>query len=320
MNFQIFNNIIVRILTITIYVLFIISGNVIHAQSGIVESAKSSDNKKSSITGIVVTPSGYSIAMADVHLYDPLTRKILLSSRSNRDGIFSFSEITPGNYLINISTGPYIDHPIAVSAKEGINDIGKQYLTGSKNVYYIPPPGRKSDEEQKLLTVEPSPLIKYPMVSGYRVLTVCETLKHEPKWIIGLKAIIIGNLIQTPEGNWLTQSCGNPIKSGEHIWPDTIFLNENIPTSAIYDKFMEGNDSILKEVIELVGKNIIQNNNSENNSVVVAIGTLVTGDNLVYVKCGEEKTCGSGYGSIAAPAQLNYYHMRYLNQQNANTD
>ena len=290
-NLSMLKNMILCILIIIILLVFNIDN--ICAQSN-----------KGSIIGNI-SPA---IQTVTVQLYDPITRKVLLSVNPDQSGGFSFKEITPGNYIVKISFNGFMDRFIAISVKEGTNDVGRQFL------------------ETPILfanTFPPTVLSKYPSVSGARIFTVCELLRLEYIQLLQAnEVIIIGNMVQTPEGNWMEQSCGNPVKSGAHIWPDAVFLNDD--SSPIYvsnhKKFIDYYDSKLKEAIRLVGKNYSPNKDNDNNVTVAVIGHLITSDNLVYVKCGEEKTCGSGYGPIVAPVQINYRHMRHLNQQGADAD
>ena len=131
--------------------------------------------------------------------------------------------------------------------------------------------------------------------------------------------IIIGNLVKTPDGSWLRQSCGNPVKSGTHVWPDAIFLDDsNVDSEAVVNNPNNFWGRDLKETVNIYGKDYIKNNSDNDGNAVVVIGRLRTSYNLVYVKCGEEKTCGFGYGPIAAPAQIEYRQMRYLSEDDTN--
>jgi len=78
-----------------------------------------------------------------------------------------------------------------------------------------------------------------------------------------------------------------------------------------YKGYIGDHDSKLKETINRFGKNFIQNNKSGGNVAVAVIVNIITFDNLLYVKCGEGKTCGFGYGHIAAPKRIDYEHIRY---------
>jgi len=306
---------IVAFIVITISpILFILNSNIIYAQSDTVEFNKSSGKKGSIVVRTLVDVTLTSTAQ----LYDPAINKMLMSVNINQSGDFFFEGIAPGEYVINISYPGYMDHPVAVSIREGMNVIEEQFLTyyylgsGSIGLPVNAPAEilQPSVEYSKRKTI----LGEYPEISGYRIFTVCELLGIESfQWIHGLPVVIIGNLVQTPEGSWLKQSCGNHLQSGAHTWPDAIFLNKNSSDS----KRMT---FILEDADKRFGKDFTQNNSNGDSVAVAVAGRLVAGDSLVYVKCGEEKTCGFGYGPIVAPIQINYELMRYLTHQNTNTE
>jgi len=309
MKVQILKNVVVYILITVVPILFIFNNIKLFGQSDSIEFIEDSDDIKGAIVGRVLGTSPNSTAQ----LYDPVTRKIQLSVNINGSGGYSFEGITPGEYVINISSPGYLDHPFAVSIKGGMNMIEEQLLNYS--YYYISisiglpvnEPAEIRQPSAENLKREAA-LGKYPIVSGYRIFTVCELLNVESfRWIHTAPVVIIGNLVQTSAGSWLEQTCGNPLKSGTHSWPDAIFLNKDSSTS-------NSLTFILEDAGNRFGKDFIQNNSTGDSVAVAVAGRLIAGDNLVYVKCGEEKTCGFGYGPISAPVQINYELMRDLNQ------
>jgi len=301
MNFTALNNAVIRMLVGAIFALFIINGNIIRAQSDAVNIVESANGKKGVVVGSVsLGGRPFDRNPVTVQLYDPAARKIFKSLNiSIRESIsvFSFDEVTPGNYIIYIEARGFIKHLAAVSVKEGINEIGEQLL---ERIPLIFTRGvgvnMDSGEIRDFISPEYEAFLKkYPRIGNYSVLTVCDYLKMEPVWRqqAGSQLIIIGNLVQRSEGSWLEQPCGNPIKSGDHIWPDAVFLNF-ISNPPYLKSFIDGHDDRLKEAIDRYGKDFIQNNNSGNNVAVAVIGSMVTFENLVYVKCGEEKHVVSG--------------------------
>ena len=289
--------------------------NVVFAQNNQKDSINTSIG--SSITGILVSSDGSPaiinpLDIIEVQLFDASMRK-RTTTIIKSDGSFSFENIDSGEYVINIPH--FYDHPVTVSlGKNESMNIGKQRL-----LYY----GRATSDVL-FITSGSAPFpqeldSQYPVTStGHKVLTVCEYLKMRAEYplaypenkelIIGEGVIIIGNLAQTPEGSWLRQSCENTVKAGEHTWPDAIFLNDSKAPKQSVDRYAYE----LKEADHRRGKEFIQNNNDGDSVSVAVIGELTTSDNLVYVKCGEEKTCGFGYGPVAAPAQITYWSMRHL--------
>ena len=289
--------IIVRVFIAVILALPIYGSNIIYAQSDAIESGKNSDNKKGSITGSV-SLRGYPIQLypVTVQLYDPAIRKIQMSANVDQSGKFSFTGVAPGDYMIYMERRSFTSHLVAVSVKEGMNEIGEQHFDPYSLIFAI---GLSANGEESYTSEYKDLLNEYPRVNGYSVFTVCEFLRLKPSWRNEMgRGIIIGNLVQTPEGSWLEQSCGNPIKSGDHSWSDAIFLNFiNTPPLGVvnYKGYIDDHDSRLKEAITRSGKDFIQNNKSGGNVAVAVIGNIVTFDNLLYVKCGEGKTCGFGY-------------------------
>ena len=280
----------------------------------------------SSISGTLLSSDGSPgyfspIDKIEVQLYDALMQQITTTIIRN-DGSFSFKNLRSGEYFINISytydhpAAMYYDHPVAVSLEENESkNIGRQQLlkfsTMKSDVWVIDVKTVKLMESEWTALFPRELDSRYPVTSsGNKVLTVCQYLKMRTNYPLAYvdNVIIIGNLVQTPEGSWLQQSCGNPVKAGAHIWPDAISLNDvNVHKQGV-DRYVYD----LKETDYLHGRNYIQSNSSDDIVAVAVIGRLTTSDNLVYVKCGEEKTCGFGYGPIAAPAQIIYWSIRQL--------
>ena len=217
--------------------------------------------------------------------------------------------------IINIHSPGYYDHPVAISLKMNeLKDIGKQRLI--RYPIYIDAlvldvnTGEVMKSKEVDIQLFPSEIdSQYPRLDGRKILTVCEYLKMRadyPLVYTRWDVIIIGNLIQTSEGSWLQQSCGNTVKSDVHSWPDAIFLGK--------DSTIRQYESIFIKAENRFWKDLIQKSSSDDNIVVAVMGKLTTSDNLTYVKCGKEKTCGFGYGPIATPAQIEYVYIHYLNQ------
>ena len=110
----------------------------------------------------------------------------------------------------------------------------------------------------------------------------------------------------------MKQSCGNPVKSGAHIWPDAIFLNEG--STSINSTF------VLEEAGNRFGGEFIKNNKTDDSTAVAVIGRLIVPDNFIYVNCGENKTCVFGYGPVAAPVKIDDWQLRHLNKLPVNIE
>jgi len=323
-DISILNRTIARVSIVLITVIIMLNNKTMCIQINTAQLDENSESMKGSIVGGVFVKSDNDrpVYNATVHLYDPKIRKVQLSVNTNSYGEFSFDEVILGDYIVVISYSGYYDHPVSVSVKEGITKIEKQYIKRPDFGSDFPvTPGQPNAADIKLKDA----FNKYQRISGYPVLTVCECLKVEPLQLLqSLQGgvIIIGTLMQTPEGNWMEQSCGNPVTYGDHNWSDAIFLNKDINRVNVteHKKLIDNFDFMLNEAINFAEKNYIQNNDIDHNIAVAVIGQLITSDNLVYVECGENDTCGFGYGPIAAPLQMNYYHMRHFNQQDADTD
>lgn len=300
------------------------------AQESNERSVDNANAPRGSITGKCVLYDGSPFKVnrlekpMEVQLYDALIQKketVIV----NNDGAFLFKNLSSGEYIINIvSTGNY-DHPVVVLLGENESkDIGEQRLAPYPiySSFFV-------DVNAGLPKLYPIDIDRqYPVISGHKVLTVCEYLKIRPDYPLFYsyfqRVIIIGNLMQSSEGSWLQQSCKNPVKSGAHTWPDTVFLGNKVDSiretmvESDYTTVIDSNNNVLKEANKRFGKEFIQNNSNNNYFAVAVIGQLITRDNLVYVKCGDEKTCGFGYGPIAAPAQIEYWQMLNLNQDDVN--
>jgi len=216
---------------------------VIFAQEDYIEIAYSTNTpaSRSSITGTIL-PGSNGI---EVMLYGALIPK---KTTANMDGSFSFENLSSGEYIVNISKPGYYDHPVAISLKENESqDTGEHYLQRypAENDFIL----ESGNAVENIEVTAPSGLDgQYPKISDIKVLTVCEYLKIravQPLTYVQWGVIIIGNLVQTPEGSWLQQSCGNSVKSGNHSWPDAIFLDNvdnmsnNIPSERASPKTSE---------------------------------------------------------------------------------
>jgi len=289
------------------------------------ERVNTANTSRGRITGKYVSHDGSPFKVnplenpKEVQLYDALIRKKETFFIKN-DGAFSFENLGAGEYIVNIESTEDYDHTVVVLLGENESkDIGEQRL-----IPYPRFPSFFVDINDYLPKLYPIDIdSQYPVIYGHKILTVCEYLKMRADYPIvypySNRVIIIGNLVQTPQGNWLQQSCGTPVKSGVHNWPDAIFLGNNVDDmrEVIIEK---NNNNALKEADKRFGKDFILSNSNNDNSVAVAvIGRLTTRENLVHVSCGEGKTCGFGYGPIAAPAQIEYWQMHHLNQDDINT-
>jgi len=196
----------------------------------------------SSIIGTMMSHDGGPARFEDgyeVQLYDALTCK-MTTTIIRSDGSFSFENLHSGEYIVNV---PHTyDHPVAVSLEENEskNIGGQSFLYYPMEIgHYLSvidkTTGKEIEVKREWRAPFPQELdSRYPVNSfGNKVLTVCEYLKMRADYPIsypagtGAGVIIIGNLVRTPEGSWLRQSCGNPVRAGVHIWPDAIFLSDS---------------------------------------------------------------------------------------------
>jgi hypothetical protein len=202
---------------------------VIFAQKDHKENVYDVNLSQSSINGTALGRTG----LIDVQLYYTSMRNKIATMASGREGLFMFGNLYPGEYIVKLSIPGYYDHPVAVSLREKESkNIGEQYLQlyPAENDFLLEDPNTGKAILPTMSRPVPFPPeidSQHPMISAYRVLTVCDYLKMRaahPLVYVQWGVIIIGNLVQTPTGSWLQQSCGNPVKAGDHSWPDAIFF------------------------------------------------------------------------------------------------
>jgi hypothetical protein len=140
-------------------------------------------------------------------------------------------------------------------------------------------------------------------VNGTLVMTVCEFMKG--KYALSASRysysiVIIGTLMQTPQGRWLQQSCNEQLKSGDFTWPTAVSLQAD-PKGRVW------NTDVLNSVSRPPYEEI--NPRDRGHTWAAAYGRLDDRESLVAAPCGDDgKLCGYGFGPISAPAQLTTYH------------
>lgn len=119
--------------------------------------------------------------------------------------------------------------------------------------------------------------------------------------------VIIGTLEQTPTGRWLQQSCSEPVKSGDYIWPNSVSLKEADANLTI--KLMIPIDDMLTMVNKPPDEEIDPRDRGR--IWAAAYGRIDSREDLAVAYCGDEgKLCGYGFGPISAPAELTYRKIR----------
>jgi len=130
-------------------------------------------------------------------------------------------------------------------------------------------------------------------------MTVCEFMKEKPALsasIFAHSVVIIGILVQTPQGKWLEQSCSEPLKSGDFVWPAAVSLD----VQGVQNPF---NNDAINFMSKPPDEEIDPKDRGR--TWAAAYGRLDEREHLVAAPCGDDgKLCGHGFGPISAPAQL----------------
>jgi hypothetical protein len=136
-------------------------------------------------------------------------------------------------------------------------------------------------------------------MNGTLVMTVCELMKEKQALSASMYSysmVIIGTLVQTQQGSWLQQSCSEPLKSRNFIWPAAVALDgkrasDNLNTAEVSLASRPHNEEIDPK--------------DQGRTWAAAYGRLDDREDLVAAPCGDDgKLCGYGFGPISAPAQL----------------
>jgi hypothetical protein len=237
----------------------------------------------------------------------------IAETTSDNSGAFYFSAVKPGGYFISMFIKGFREHAESVTVQEGQTvNVGKQILRiGLLNDELLPVdiPPRPSGAEK---------LTHIPKFYDAYTMTVCEFIKERPALSANrfpYQVIIMGTLVQTPNGSWLQQTCVDSLKSGNFIWPNAIALKEG--NNDVGKALIQGKSSWRVFPYRLnkpADKEIDPRDRSER--WVAVYGELDTRDSLVAAPCGNEgRLCGYGYGAISAPVQLTYYNFHFFDEK-----
>jgi hypothetical protein len=276
------------------------------------------------ITGSIVVPTnmpdqydarGILQGPVIIRLWQPdnLKNYIKETFLDNKELAFKFDNVKPGAYFISVSRFNFIPHSASVIVKEGqYADVGKQILlpirkcqgpftqcgTDSAGTRLWGSAGNPPEWNPKSIDAQ------LRSFNGSPVMTVCEYIKmrlSEPVVYSDVRAYVIGNLKETPDGSWLHQSCSQSLKSGDFTWPNAIALADEIEIGDSKLRF----SPVVRDNVIRIFNTICKELESKDQTgpCAVVYGKLETRDNLIAKPCGN-KLCGFGFGSISAPAQL----------------
>jgi hypothetical protein len=245
---------------------------------------------------------------AKVLLLNPVDQKVLYETDAVQ-GAFRFESVAPQSYFVSVKTRVFADGTDAVSvAQDQAVDMGRITLYGWRfqsrfyeQVQVVPAPGSSPWPKP------PEPVFidaHIRDVHGHPVVTVCQYLNliSATPMSYGFGAIVIGILVETPQGSYLRQSCGDSLRSRGYSWPNAIALEEKPG-----DKIIPGNLDWADFLPRLSRPSDEELDPRDRGGRWAAFfGSLETRDKLVAVPCGNGKLCGYGYGAISAPARLLY--------------
>jgi hypothetical protein len=136
-------------------------------------------------------------------------------------------------------------------------------------------------------------------------VTVCEVLGNRGSYD-GKVVALIGRWSPTDEGFWLADDCENPVKTGEYVWSNIIFLAYDPSSASIFAKgpkldLVAAN----KTIADLKARHKPTNDKLE---WAVVYGRVETKEELPTVSMREgQSSMPAGYGHLnAAPAQIVY--------------
>jgi hypothetical protein len=254
-----------------------------------------------SVSGIVVDSDGKVMHRAEVRLLNPADRKVLYETATVQ-GRVHFDAVAPQSYFLSVTFRGFIEHArsITVTPDEAV-DAGKVVLEAGM-IFFL------DNVRSKLVWPE-----KRRLIAGYHALTVCEYLQlrsHAP--YTEERLIILGILVQTPEGNYLRQTCSEHLHSGDFSWPDAIALE---PAAGAQQRL------VIERLGRLEWSDADRPGNDEmapsnrQGAWVAFFGNVVTMDDLVTAPCGNGKVCGYGYGPVSAPAMLRYLYWHHFGEK-----
>jgi hypothetical protein len=272
------------------------------------------------IQGKLAWEDGSPLRDGTVQVLDALNQKIQYETTSESTGEFTVVNVKPGSYFINMNLFNrllFMDHPISISIKDNQTvNIGNQRLKLIPFTDTIGVPKNKLPNPPNLPLTAMEILDPYRQADGTPVMTVCEYMKIRSTEALYWHStiFIVGILEQTTQGMWLKQTCNNNLRSGDFTWPNAIALQKSDNTMAI-DNFIKGLRLVNRDyndIIKMPNYNAMDPKDRNGNWVAVCGSKLITRDGLVAAPCGNNNTCGFGYGLISAPAQLSYEDIHYF--------
>jgi hypothetical protein len=244
----------------------------------------------------VVDPKGGAVSVGSVLLLDPVDLRVLYETEVVH-GTFRFEPVAPQSYFLSVKTPGFREYSDSVSvAQDAAVDVGRITLILGRLEEWF---GGKPE-----LSAEDLVDSQVRTVLGYRVMTVCEYLRMRSVVPLsyGFGAILIGILVETPQGSYLRQSCHESLRSGDYSWPNAIALevkpwSKSIPGHLDWADFLPHLRRPSDEELDP---------GDRNGRWAAFFGPLQTRGNLVSMSCGSGKRCANGYGAISAPARLLY--------------
>lgn len=260
------------------------------------------------ISGIVIDQAAIPLPLAEIQILDPATLKIEAQTLTDRTGAFRFENVKPGNHFVSFKMTGFKEHVVAVTVKSAQElNIGQQFLSVRpiiEELVTVDENGTSPGIERRKRDFARFDHIR--RIDGTLIMNVCELMKNQPALSASRYSyivVIIGTLVQTSQGSWLEQSCREPLKSGDFVWPTAVSLNEVDAKQAI--RLMLPNDNLLTRITRPRDEEIDPQDRGR--SWAAAYGRLDTRESLVSATCGDDgKLCGYGFGPISAPAQLIY--------------
>jgi hypothetical protein len=264
--------------------------------------AASAASASSSIKGVVSAENGQLIFDAKVRLLNPANQEVLYET-SVVHGTFRIEPVEPGSYFLSVKAVGFRECADSVSvAQDQAVDMGRIAVRVGPTAPDI--------------VLPPTPPLPKPgsvdehvrFVHGIPVMTVCEylNLRSVAPLVYPAGVIVIGILVQTPQGSRLQQSCRDSLRSGDYFWPNAIALEGAGSSRLNWADFLPNLTRPSNEELDP---------RDREGNWAAFVGRLETRDGrLAAAPCGSGKMCGYGYGAISAPAQLLYHDSYYFDR------
>ena len=265
--------------------------------------AASVASASSSVRGLVSTEQGHADVPASVSLLNPVSQKVVYQTRVVQ-GTFRFESVKPGSYFLTVEFVGMTKYTDLVSvAHDQVVDMGTITLRPEPVApdYMM---GWSTTSLPKLEAVD----AHVRNVMGVPMMTVCEYLKlrSATPLVYRYGAIVVGILVQTPQGSWLRQSCRDTLRFGDYSWPNAIALEESksgSPSGMNWADYVPHLTRPSNEELDPWDR--------EGNWAAF-FGPLETRGNLVAAPSGSGRLCANGYGAVCAPARLLYNYSYYF--------